>query len=144
MRSKRFKPVVEHAQHLEKEAARALGEASQRLQEAEQQLAQLQDYCQEYNERYKQVGQVNAGPRRLLDYQAFMAKLNDALVQQTGAVSSAIASLEEVKQFWLTKRGRSKALDSVLSGYIDDELRAEEKKEQRETDDLRRPKVQLS
>jgi len=143
MRSKRFKPVVEHAQHLEKEAAKALGDAAQRLQEAQAQLEQLQDYCQEYNDRYQQVGQLNSGPRRLLDYQAFMAKLNTALVQQTEVVSSAVASLEEVKQFWLAKRGRSKALDGVLTGYIDEEIKAEEKKEQRATDDFGRPKVRI-
>jgi len=133
--------VVEHAQHLEKQAAKALGEAHQRLQEAQAQLQQLNIYRQEYNDRFHQFSHNSPGPQRLLDYQAFMAKLNEAVAQQTVAIETAERSLHEVKQFWLAKRGRSKALDGVLNGYLAAEAREAERKEQRANDDLHRPKT---
>ncbi len=135
-RSKQFKPVVEHAYHLEQEAAKALGEANQRVAAAEAQLAQLQRYRQEYLDGYQALGaQGGVEPGRLRDYQAFLAKLNAALTQQSEAIDSARRQREEVKQFWLAKRGRSKALDSVLKRYIEEEHYVESRKEQREMDD---------
>ena len=139
-RSKQFKPVVDHAHHLEQEAARALGEANQRVAAALNQLDQLGRYRDEYLQQFHALSERGGvDPGRLRDFQAFLAKLNDALTQQQQALESARQQREEVRRFWLAKRGRSKALDSVLHRYIEEEIYLETKREQRETDDRRPP-----
>ena len=140
-RSRQFKPVVDHAQQLEKEAAQALGEANRQVSAAVAQLAQLRGYRQEYLDHYRAMGeQGGVDPGRLRDYQAFLAKLNNAMAQQNEAIDAAKQQREEVRRFWLAKRGRSKALDGVLKRYIEEEAYAETRKEQREIDDRSRPR----
>ncbi len=143
-RSRQFQPVVDHAHRLEQEAAKALGEANRRVAAAVAQLQQLQHYRQEYLDGYQAIAQRGSiDPGRLRDYQAFLAKLTTALEQQQEAIAAARAQQEEVRQFWLAKRGRSRALDSVLHRYIEEEQQLELRREQRESDDRRRPGAEL-
>ncbi len=136
MKSKQFQVVVEHAHRVEEQAARALGEANQRVEAAQEQLNRLRLYRQEYLQRYQELGgQGHLEPGRLRDYQAFLAKLNDAIDQQQKVLDEALDQQDKVRLFWLEKRGRSKALDNVLVRYIEQEQRQQDRREQREIDD---------
>jgi flagellar protein FliJ len=135
VKSKRIKPIADLARDSEREAAKALGAALQRLNESREQLQQLHAYREEYAQRLQQTGQQGMSAQQLNEYRHFITKIGAAIESQTTVVEQAQAALEEKKKFWFAKRGRSKALDSVLDHYLDDEKKQLEKREQREQDD---------
>lgn len=135
VKSKRFKPIVNLAKNSEREAAKALGSALQRLDEQLLRLNQLIGYQAEYNQRLSTSGGNGINGRALNEYRGFLAKLAIAIEQQNLLVIQARQALDEKKRFWFAKRGRSKALDTVLDKYVQNEQRQLERKEQRELDD---------
>lgn len=135
VKSKRFKPIVDLAHDSEREAAKALGAALQKLNDSRAQLQQLHAYREEYAQRLQQTGQQGMSGQKLHEYRHFMTKIDAAIESQKGVVAQAEAALEEKKQFWFARRGRSKALDSVLDHYLKDERRQRDRREQREQDD---------
>lgn len=135
MRSKRFRPIVQHAQRLEQDAAKALGQAQRGVTDAELRLKQLRDYRQEYAQRFTQQGAQGLSAEQLLDYRSFMEKLNVAIVQQQQNVVRAEQAMHQCRQYWFARRGRSKLLDNVLDRYVQAEVSQASKKEQREMDD---------
>lgn len=135
VKSKRFQPIVDLAHDSEREAAKALGQALQRLDDARKQLQQLMGYREEYAQQLQQSGRQGINAQKLNEYRHFMAKIDAAIDAQKGTVATTEQLLEEKKKFWFAKRGRSKALDSVLDRYLESEQRQRDKKDQREQDD---------
>lgn len=135
VKSKRFQPIADLARDAERDAAKALGTALQQLEEGRRQLQQLQGYHDEYLRRLQQLGQQGINGQQLNEYRHFMRNLDNAIEAQKGAVAQAERVLEERKKFWFSKRGRSKALDSVLERYLESEQHQRDKREQREQDD---------
>ncbi len=135
VKSKRFKPIVELAHNSEREAAKALGVALQHLHESEAQLRQLQAYREEYEQRLQQAGNHGMSGQQLNEYRHFIVKIGAAIESQQATLEQTQTVLDEKKKFWFSKRGRSKALDSVLDHYLEDEQRQLDKREQREQDD---------
>ncbi len=133
--SKRFKPVVDLAHESERQAARALGIALKKLHESKEQLDQLNGYRQEYTQRLQQAGSHGMNGQQLNEYHVFMAKIDAAITSQKTTIEKMQTLLEEKKKFWFSKRGRSKALDSVLDNYLKKEQVKIEKRDQRELDD---------
>ncbi len=134
-RSKRFKPIVKLAHNTERDAARALGEALGQLDACTQQLTQLFVYREEYNQRLHTSGTQGMSAQTLNEYRQFMVRLDEAIESQQKAIEQARNNLHEKKQFWFSKRGRSKALDKVLDRYLKDERRQRERSLQKEQDD---------
>ena len=135
VKSKRFEPIVNLAHNSEREAAKALGDALQNLDAQVEQLQALIRYQADYNQRLNSTASSGMNAQKLNEYIGFLAKLTGAIEQQEQAIEHAKRVLEEKKQFWFSKRGRSRALDSVLDRYIQDEAKQFEKREQRELDD---------
>ena len=118
VKSKRIEPIVNMAHDSEREAAKALGDALQAYEGSVQQLHQLQQYRQEYHEKLSSSGGVGMNAQSLVEFRSFIAKLGLAIDQQQEAVEQARLALEEKKQFWFGRRGRSKALDKVLDKHL--------------------------
>jgi len=137
VKSKRFEPIATLARNSEREAAKVLGSALKNLDDQIEQLASLIRYQADYNQRLKSSASSSAGmnAQKLNEYIEFLAKLSTAIERQEQTIEHARQILEEKKQFWFSKRGRSKALDSVLERYVQDEAKQLEKREQRDLDD---------
>lgn len=135
VKSKRFEPIVNLAHDTEREAAKALGSALQHLNAQIQQLDNLKQYKSDYNQRLNSTASTGMNAQKLNEYIGFLAKLTTAIEQQQQTIELAKQALEQKKQFWFSRRGRSKALDSVLDRYVQDEAKQREKREQRELDD---------
>ena len=135
VKSKRFKPIAELARSSERDAAKALGKALQRLNDAKEQLRQLIAYREEYAQRLQQAGTAGMSGQQFNEYRHFIVKIGAAIDSQTNVVEQSQKALEEKKKFWFAKRGRSKALDSVLDHYLEQERHQHDKREQREQDD---------
>ena len=135
VKSKRFKPIVDLAHNSEREAAKALGAALQQLNDSQEQLRQLQAYREEYGQRLQQVGNQGMSGQTLNEYRQFIIKIGAAIESQTAVVAQMETALEEKKQFWFSRRGRSRALDSVLDHYLENERKQLDRRDQREQDD---------
>ena len=135
VKSKRIEPIVNMAHDSERDAAKALGDALQAFEASVQQLEQLQQYREEYHQKLSNSGGVGMNAQSLVEFRSFIAKLGLAIDQQQEAVAQARAELEEKKQFWFARRGRSKALDKVLDKHLLKEQQQQAKREQRELDD---------
>lgn len=135
VKSKRFEPIANLARDSEREAAKALGNALQYLNAQVEQLDNLIRYKADYNQRLNSTASTGMNAQKLNEYIGFLTKLAAAIEQQQQTIELAKQALEQKKQFWFSKRGRSKALDSVLDRYVQDEAKQFEKREQRELDD---------
>ena len=135
VKSKRFEPIATLARNSEREAAKVLGSALKNLDDQIEQLASLISYQADYNQRLSSSASAGMNAQKLNEYIEFLAKLSTAIERQEQTIEHAKQMLEEKKQFWFSKRGRSKALDSVLERYVQDEAKQLEKREQRDLDD---------
>lgn len=142
VKSKRFEPIANLAHDSERKAAKVLGSALKNLDEQVEQLDNLICYQVDYNQRLNSSASSGMNAQNLNEYIEFLSKLSTAIERQEQVVEQAKKNLQEKKQFWFSKRGRFKALDSVLERYIQDEAKQLEKREQSDLDDRNnRPKT---
>ncbi|MFL6575824.1 MAG: flagellar export protein FliJ, partial [Povalibacter sp.] len=85
-RSKRMQPVQDLMEDAERRLARSLAGFEKRVLEAESKLLELERYLGEYQKQLAQRAGQGIGVLELRDYQAFRARLNDAIRQQRGVV----------------------------------------------------------
>lgn len=116
-RSKRLKPVAIHAKNVEQDAARTFAEAQQRVSDSESQLVQLESFRDEYLGQHKAASQQAVSMTQLLDYQAFIAKLNQGIGQANNTINICRQQRDILKQQWLQRRVRRQALESVVEKY---------------------------
>lgn len=135
VKSKRFEPIANLARDSEREAAKALGGALKNLDDQVEQLDNLMRYQADYNQRLNSDASTGMNAQKMNEYIEFLSKLSIAIERQEQVIEHAKQALEEKKLFWFSKRGRSKALDSVLERYVQDEAKQLDKREQNELDD---------
>jgi len=135
-RSKRLEPVASHAKKLEQDAARTFAEAQQRVTDSEIQLQQLESFRDEYLDQYKSASQHSGSISKLLDYQAFLAKLTQGIGQANNTIKLCCQQRDILKQQWLQRRTRMQALESVVEKYQQNELKHEAHLEQKELEEF--------
>lgn len=139
-RADRLQPAVDQANKRRDDAMQQLAEQQQRLARAELQLSELQRYRGDYA-----AGEgVGAGVSvtAMLNRQQFVEKIDQAIVQQGQEVKRLRRQLDLARGQWREAHAREKALDSVVSGYREQERKAEDRREQSEIDErmqYRRP-----
>ena len=134
-RSKRMQPVVEVAASKEQAAARKLGECQHEIDTRNARLTELLAYQAEYAQRFEASGGTGLDMARLQDYRVFLARLNDAIRQQRQLVEMARSDYEKMKGLWLGARQQAQAIDKVVDRFKLDEVRAQGRREQAETDE---------
>jgi flagellar FliJ protein len=119
----------------ERRKSEALAHADRQLQDCEAKLAELQsyqaDYLRDFNKRAG--GGMTAASAR--DYQAFIARLDEALRQQLDIVAQARAQRAEQHGKWRGAAQRSMAVERAVDRHATEEQRALERHEQRDTDE---------
>ena len=134
-RSQRFEPVVKVAENREQEAARLLGEAQSALTQAQQRLNELEGYREEYIKRFHATGSTGMSAAQMMDYRAFLLKLDQAIAEQGIVAEQATHFVEQQRQEWFAKRGKVKMLDTVVARYQAVEQRDADRKEQGDQDE---------
>lgn len=138
-RAKRLQPAADQAHQRTEDALAHLASEQQRLAKAEQQLGELEQYRREYAAAGAGAQSVTA----LLNRQQFVARIDQAIAQQTVAVERQQHRLDQVRADWRSAHARESALDSVIAQHTEHERRAEERREQSEIDERmqhRRPR----
>ena len=133
--SDRLKPVHDVAERREQSAAKLFGEARRILKDQEDRLEQLLMFRQEYQERFDADMRGGISATRLQEYQAFLAKLEQAIGQQRAAVEMSRRESQEKKQHWQQKHVRTQAIGKAIDRFRKEEVHHRERVEQKETDE---------
>jgi flagellar FliJ protein len=134
-RSKRMQPVQDLMEDAERRLFRSLAGFEKRVLEAESKLLELERYLGEYQKQLAQRAGQGIGVLELRDYQAFLARLNDAIRQQRGVVQRACAERDAERSRWQEAARRAKAIDHVVEQWQVQERKAGDRLEQIEIDE---------
>lgn len=134
-RLRRIAPVQQVFDATREDCMRELGAARQEAEAAQHKLAELRQYRADYSGSFQQRARGGCGAAALRDFQAFLAKLDLALRQQEQAVIQARERAEQCRLRWQTAARRSRALDTVVERWREDERTRENQREQRQADE---------
>ena len=140
-RAKRMRPVQNLYDDTERRLAVALATVEKKVADAEAKLQELERYRGDYESQFKQRAGRGIGATDLRDYQAFLARLSDAIRQQQAVVRRAQSERDAERQRWQEAAKRAKALGHVVEQWQTEERRASDRREQRESDERAQRKV---
>lgn len=135
-KSKRLQPVLQLADRNKKMAEQALANARQQLAGEQQKMTQLDDYLAEYQDNLRQQQATGAQAVALLRGQEFMSRLQDARIQQQQQINLSEQMLAKATALWQATHARYKAMESLIERSIEQEQQAEDRRLQREIDEL--------
>ncbi|MDC7807312.1 flagellar export protein FliJ [Luteimonas sp BLCC-B24] len=135
--SRRIDPLLNRAQETEDAAARVLAERQSVLAQHEAQLVELRRYAEEYGN-----SQMSAtSPAQLANRRAFLDRLQSAVEQQTRAVDNSRQTVEIERGRLLLASRDKQVLEQLAASYRAQERQVDERRSQRELDDLRARRV---
>lgn len=136
-----MKPVQNLYDDNERRHAVALATVEKKVAEVETKLQELERYRGDYENQFKQRAGRGIGATELRDYQAFLARLSDAIRQQQAVVKRAQSERDAERQRWQEAAKRAKALGHVVEQWQTEERRASDRHEQRESDERAQRRV---
>lgn len=134
-RSERMQPVQQVVDVTERRYAEQLAASEARVAEAELKLHELEQYGTDYQRAYSDRMSTGMSSSGLRDYQAFLARLNDAVRQQTQLVNAARNERDLRRRQWQDAARHAKAIDRVVENWQDEERLNANRREQRESDE---------
>lgn len=140
-RARRMKPVQNLYDDTERRLAMALAASERKVAEAEAKLQELERYRLDYDEQFAQRAGGGIGVTALRDYQAFLARLSEAIRQQQAVVKRVRSERDAERQRWQEAAQRAKAVGHVVEQWQTEERRALDRREQRESDERAQRKV---
>lgn len=140
-RAKRMKPVQNLFEDTEKRLALGLATVERKVTDAETKLQELERYRSDYEDQFKQRAGRGIGATDLRDYQAFLARLVEAIRQQQAVVRRAQSDRDAERLRWQEAAKRAKALGHVVDKWQSEERRALDRREQNESDERAQRRV---
>ena len=134
-RAKRMQPVADVAQHRQDQAAQRMGSQQLQLAQQEKRLEDLRNYRDEYNGRFYSDGQVMAAVQ-VREYRLFLARLDQAIDEQTQHVEMARQALERSHKDWSACRVQTDAINKAIERMQADEQQVERRREQGQNDEF--------
>jgi flagellar protein FliJ len=132
----RLEVVQQVADRNERERAERLAEAERNAIEAEQKLVALERYRNEYEEQLATRGAAGVEVSGVREFQAFLARLGEALVAQRQVLSAARATRDQMLNSWREAAQRAQVVQTLADRWQDQERRDEDRRDQRESDEL--------
>ena len=138
-KASRFEGLKDLAGGKEAQAARNLAESLYAVKAKEAQVQQLRDYLDEYHRSAAAEPQDAA---RWENSRRFLARLNEAVSLREGELEAAKLRYREEADRWRDAHVQTKALEQLVEKYYREELKALERREQKELDErAQRPKT---
>lgn len=131
----RFAMLINIQQQREEKLQAQFVAAQQFYQQAEQKYQGLANYRTEYIQQSQQQGAAGLQSRQYSQFVNFIAKLDQAILQQGRAVHQARAAAEQRKQSWLTMQKKRKALELLVQRGEQTELQRQLREEQKNADE---------
>jgi flagellar FliJ protein len=119
----------------ERRKAEALAVSESRVTESEAKLAELQSYHDSYVRGFAIRAESGIDGNMARDYQAFLARLEEAVRQQTQIVIRARAQRDGEMQNWQGAAQRAEAVGQMVKRFQSEEARAVDRREQFESDE---------
>lgn len=123
------------AQHQNESAIRKLGQLNKQQQGALQQLETLRQYRRDYQERLQESSKGGMDHSELRNFQEFINKLDQAIVQQMQIVEQSKASTQIGRNEFDLARRKLKSFDTLQQRHVKEQKRADEKSEQKISDE---------
>jgi flagellar protein FliJ len=134
-RADRLEPVQKIMDDTERRLAEHYAAAERLLKSSEKKLQELSGYRDDYTAGFARRAGGGMGARELVDYQAFMARLGEAIKHQSTVAQRARADCDVQRKRWQEAAQRAKALGHVMETWQREELRAADRRDQRESDE---------
>jgi flagellar FliJ protein len=130
--------LIELAEERRQNAALVLARLKLGWQEAERKLQQLQGYLQEYQQRLQQQASSGFSIVQWRDYQAFMHKLELAIMAQSEEMERCRQRWELGQREWLERERELKAYQTLKQRHEQAERKIEDRLDQRLQDEFAR------
>jgi flagellar FliJ protein len=134
-RAQRLEMVQNVVDDLERRRAEALASSERRVSESEAKLAELEGYQASYFRGFAVRAGSGIDANLARDYQAFLARLEEAIRQQTQVVFRTRAQRDSERQNWQGAAQRAEAVGQMVKRFQTEEVRAADKLEQQESDE---------
>jgi flagellar FliJ protein len=132
----RLDVVQQMADRAERERAERLAEAERNAIEAEQKLVALERYRDEYETQLATRGAAGVEVSGVREFQAFLARLGEALLAQRQVLSAARATRDQMLNSWRQAAQRAQVVQTLADRWLDEARRDEDRRTQRESDEL--------
>lgn len=135
-RSQRLEHLRQELESQRRSLDARVAAAEKRANEAAARCVELQRYRDEYAHGFTGRAAAGLGGAGLRDYQAFLARLDDAVRQQQQLALRAEAELEFERQRWRDAAVQVKAVETVGARWRAEESVQAVRREQRDTDEF--------
>ena len=133
--TKRLQLVQRVTDEKKRQQARRLAQSRGRVAECETKLKELQGYHASYVQEFDHRAAAGIGGAGIREFQAFLAKLAEAVRQQEDLLRKAQSDSESARTTWQGAAQRSQIMDKVIEHHTARETRARDHRDQRESDD---------
>lgn len=134
-RSARIQAIVEIKSAQEQSAMKVLGAVQRKKAELQAQLDNLRQYRLEYQERFDRLGSGGVMVVQLLEFRAFIDKLDKAIAGQEQAMCAIDADLMAKRKNWERMHQQTHSLQKVCDAALQTEMKRADKREQQEQDE---------
>jgi len=134
-RSKRMAPAGRVIDERERQQAEQLAAVEKRVAEHEAKLAELERYHADYARDFAAKAGQGTDAAGLRDYQVFLARLSQAIQQQTQLLVRVRLERDAVGQRWQQAAQHAKAVGNVMQRWRAEEHYAEARRDQRDSDE---------
>lgn len=117
------------------DAAKVLGQLIASERSAQEKLDMLLQFRAEYRQRMQEATRGGIGLEQLRNYNAFLARLDEAVLQQESVVNRMKQATAAGQQVWIEHRNKVKAFDTLAERHADQQARIEAKQEQKFSDE---------
>jgi flagellar FliJ protein len=134
-RSERMEMVKKVVDDFERRKAEAFAVAERRVAESEKKLADLETYRDGYVRDFELRAKAGMGGAAARDFQVFLSRLDDALKQQSQAVTGTRTQRDAERQTWQDAAQRAEAIGQTVKRWQGEERYALDRREQHESDE---------
>jgi flagellar FliJ protein len=134
-RVERLRMVERAIDDIERRRAETLAASERHLGACAAKLAELEAYHGAYTRQFNARAEAGIGGAGLRDYQAFLARLAEAVRQQTALVVRARTERDAERRSWQNAAQRAEVVGRLVSRWKNEDQRMGDLSEQRESDD---------
>lgn len=128
--------VLELMQQRADEATNRLARLIAAEQDAATKLKLLDDYRDEYARRFHDASQEGLTPQQWRNFQQFLGRLDEAIAQQREVVARSRSNTTAGKAAWQEQQVKLKAFDTLAERHHQAEEKRENRREQKQTDEI--------
>jgi flagellar protein FliJ len=135
-REQRLRPLHDLAGQTERHCALRLADCERRIVAGEQRYQELVKYRLEYEQLFHARASGGAPMRGLREQQVFIARLGEAVRAQRTVLEQLRAESAQVLAQWRKAATRKQAVGRVIEQAHTEEVMSQEKRQQRELDEI--------